>query len=55
MSEEMPDIRYPGTQNRPTFVLTNEEANVNIAFNHLPNPVNETVIESYKDNLKSSY
>lgn len=55
MSQKLLDLKYPKTQNRPTFVLTNEDATVNIAFNHLPNPANQNVIESYKDNIKSSF
>ena len=55
MTQQMLDIKYPHTQNRPTFVLTNGDATINIAFNHLPNPADESVIESYKDNIKSSY
>jgi hypothetical protein len=54
MSAEVLDIKYKG-KNRPTLVLTNEDATVNIALNILPNPANEDAIESYKNAVKSSF
>lgn len=54
MSAEMLDLKYKG-QNRPTIVLTDDDATVNIALNLLPNPANEGLIESYKNSVKSSF
>jgi hypothetical protein len=54
MTPEMLDLKYKG-QNKPTLVFTDEEGTVNIAFNHLSNVANGTVIESYKNSIKSSF
>lgn len=55
MSKELLDVKYPRTQNRPSYVLTDEGATVNVAFTHLPNAADKTVIEAYKNSIKSSY
>jgi hypothetical protein len=53
MGPEMLNFKYKG-KNVPTFVLTDSNAAVNLAFNHLPNKAEESSIELYKNSVKSS-
>ena len=54
MSQEMLDFKYKGN-NKPTFVLTDSNAAVNLAFIHLPNKTTESSIKAYKDAAKASF
>ena len=54
MSEEMLNFKYKG-KGKPTFVLTDDAAAVNLAFNHLPNKANDELIETYKNSIKASF
>jgi hypothetical protein len=55
MSAEMLDLKYPKSSSRPTFVLTNETGGVNVGLNHMSNPANPTLIESYKNMVKAQF
>ena len=55
MSKEMIAFKYQGN-NKPTFVLTNKEATVNIAMNILEgSPADSSVIENYETAVKNSF
>ena len=53
MSEEMLNIKYRG-QNKPTYVLSDSDGTVNVAFNLTNNKASENLIVSYQTALKSS-
>lgn len=53
MSEEMLNVKYRG-QNKPTYVLSDSDGTVNLAFNLTNNKANENLIASYQASLKSS-
>jgi len=50
----MLDFKYKG-KNRPTLVLTDDAAAVNLGFNLLPNQASEDLIETYKNSVKASF
>ncbi|HHY73113.1 MAG TPA: hypothetical protein GX497_07790 [Bacillus bacterium] len=52
MSEEMIAIKYP-QGNPPTLVYTDNEGEVNIAFNHTTTPIEDSEIEQAKPTLKA--
>lgn len=54
MSKEMLELKYP-QQNRPTYVLTNENGTVNIGFRQLPMAGDEKMIASYMDIIKLTF
>ena len=54
MSREMLDFKYRGN-NKPTFVLTDDAAAVNLGFNLMPNLASEDLIETYKNYIKASF
>lgn len=54
MSEEMAKIKYP-SERRPTVIFTNENASINIAFNHTQNEVLNEQINEVKNSLKESF
>ena len=54
MSQEMLDFKYRGN-NKPTLVLTDDAAAVNLGFNLMQHQANEDLIETYKNLLKGSF
>ncbi|MCR8846385.1 hypothetical protein NQ117_22115 [Paenibacillus sp. SC116] len=54
MSEEMAATKYPGG-NRPTLIFTDEDASINVAFNHLPTPISEEELEKFVAATKKQF
>ncbi|MGP4081166.1 hypothetical protein ACTWQL_14755 [Pseudalkalibacillus sp. R45] len=58
MDEEQAKLKYPG-ERRPTLIYTNENATVNIAFNHTENKASneqmEDVLKGMVDTFKNMY
>jgi hypothetical protein len=54
MSQDLINIKYPG-KNRPKLILTDDGGTTNLAFSLLENPADSTLIEVYKDAIKTSY
>ncbi|TVX86824.1 hypothetical protein [Paenibacillus agilis] len=46
MSEEMAATKYPG-ENRPTLIFSDEDASINVAFNHLPTSIKEDELDEF--------
>lgn len=54
MSDEMAEIKYPNSR-RPTYVLTNENGSVNVAFNYTSNLVSDDQMGDYVQSLKLAF
>lgn len=54
MTEVEKERKYPSA-NRPPLVYTNEEQNINIAFNHMANPAQAAIIPEYLKAFEQQY
>jgi len=59
MSEEMLNTKYPNARQKPSLVLTDEDAEVNIVISVIPQPIKPEQIGAFKDfqisSLKKSH
>jgi hypothetical protein len=49
MTEEMLNVKYPNTRQRPSLVLTDENAEVNIVISAIAQPITPEQIGAFKD------
>ncbi len=51
MTEEMLAIKYPAGANKPQWVLTDEDATVNLAYNYTSSTIDDNGIPSFTDQM----
>jgi len=54
MTEEMLNTKYANTRQKPALILTDEDGEVNIIINHLPQPITPEQVSAFKDFQMSS-